>query len=77
MIDLLKLTALIFLSTLSVTAFAHPDLVLQIEALDIQLESNPTDSESLIKRGDLYRRHEDYNAAATDFAAARKINPEN
>jgi tetratricopeptide (TPR) repeat protein len=77
MIDLLKLTALIFLSTLSVAVIAHPDLVLQIESLDIQLESNPTDSESLIKRGDLYRRHEDYPAAARDFAAARKISPEN
>ncbi len=75
MIDLLKLTALIFLSTLSVAVVAHPDLVLQIESLGIQLESNPTDSELLIKRGDLYRRHEDYPAAARDFAVARKIDP--
>lgn len=77
MIDFLKLTALIFLSALSVAVVAHPDLTLQIESLDIQLESNPTDSELLTKRGDLYRRHEDYPAAAKDFAAARKINPDN
>ncbi len=77
MIDLFKLTALIFLSTLSVNLLAHPDLMLQIELLDVQLESNPTDTELLLKRGDLYRRHENYAAAAEDFAKARKVSPDN
>jgi tetratricopeptide (TPR) repeat protein len=76
MIDLLRLTALIFLSTLSVDVFAHPDLMLQIESLDIQLESNPTDTELLLNRGDLYRRHGNYAAAAEDFAKARKVSPD-
>ena len=77
MIDLLKLTVLIVLSTLSVSALAHPDLILQIEALDLQIKSSPTDTELLIKRGDLYRRHESYPAAASDFATVRKIDPDN
>ncbi len=77
MIDLLKLTALILLSTLSVNAFAHPDLTLQIESLGVQLESKPTDTELLLKRGDLYRRHANYTAAAKDFATARKLSPDN
>jgi len=77
MIDLLKLTVLIVLSTLSVDSFAHPDLILQIESLDVQIKSSPEDTELLIKRGDLYRRHESYPAAAKDFATARKINPDN
>jgi len=77
MIDLLKLTVLIILSALSFSAFAHPDLMLQIESLDVQIKSSPTNTELLIKRGDLYRRHESYPAAANDFATARKIDPDN
>jgi tetratricopeptide (TPR) repeat protein len=74
---LFNLTVLIFLSTLPVSVFAHPDLMIQIESLDVQLEANPTDTELLIKRGDLYRRHQNYPAAALDFAAARKSSPDN
>jgi len=77
MINLLKLTVLIVLSTLSVNTFAHPDLMLQIESLDVQIKSSPRDAELLIKRGDLYRRHENYPAASKDFATVRRINPDN
>jgi len=76
-IDLLKLTVLIFLSALSVCVFAHPDLILQIESLSEQLNTNPTDTELLLKRGDLYRRHENFPAAAKDFTAARTASPNN
>ena len=72
-----KLAALVILSTLPISTYAHPDLVLQIEALGSQIEANPNSSELLIKRGDLYRRHENYPAAAADFTAARKASPEN
>jgi tetratricopeptide (TPR) repeat protein len=77
MTNLLKLTALILLSTLSLPAFAHPGLTLQIESLSVQLKNNPTDTELLLNRGDLYRRHANYAAAAKDFATARKLNPNN
>jgi tetratricopeptide (TPR) repeat protein len=72
-----KLAALVILSTLPTSTYAHPDLVLQIEALDTQIVAKPDDSELLIKRGDLYRRHENYSAAAADFTTARIASPEN
>lgn len=56
-------------------ALAHPDLLAQIERLDEQVQAEPENSELLIRRGDLYRRHEDYAAAARDFRAARVLSP--
>lgn len=52
-------------------ALSHPDLLLQIEDLNGQLQAEPQNAELLARRGDLYRRHQDYAAAASDFAAAR------
>jgi predicted Zn-dependent protease len=57
-------------------AWSHPDLLLQIENLDARLLAEPGNAELLTLRGDLYRRHADYAAAARDFAAARVIQPE-
>ena len=54
-------------------ALAHPDLLAQIERLDQQLLVEPHNVELLIRRGDLYRRHEDYPAAARDFDTARAL----
>ena len=56
---------------------AHSDLLLQIDAVSRQLELEPNNDALLIKRGDLYRRHLDYEAAERDFSAARKANPAN
>jgi len=53
----------------------HPDLLAQIERLDEQLQAAPDNPELLIRRGDLYRRHEDFTAAARDFGAARMLAP--
>ncbi len=64
------------LCLLSVSVWAHPDLLAQIEALDARLQQQPEDAELLMRRGDLYRRHEDYAAARRDFAAARQAQPE-
>lgn len=71
------LAVLLFLATLPVAAFSHPDLLLQIEILDAKIEAGPVTAEVLIKRGDLYRRHEDYPAATRDFEAARELDPGN
>jgi len=71
------LAALIWLSTLPVSGFCHPDLVLQIEVLDAKIQAGEVNAELLIKRGDLYRRHQDYSAAAQDFEAARELSPDN
>jgi tetratricopeptide (TPR) repeat protein len=73
---LLKALMLICLSTLPLTAPGHPDLLLQIENLDAQINSGPASAEMYLKRGDLYRRHEDLEMAARDFAAARQLAPD-
>lgn len=56
--------------------WAHPDVVIQINALTEQLEQAPDNSELLLKRGDLYRRHQDYTAAASDFDRVAEIAPD-
>ena len=55
---------------------AHQDLILQIEQLDEQISIDPQNTELLIRRGDLYRRHGDWSAAEADFQMVRKIEPD-
>lgn len=69
------LTAGLFLSGPIPLAVAHTDIELQIETITRQLEIDPGNAELLLKRGDLHRRHVDYEAAALDFAAARQADP--
>ena len=68
---------LIFLGamTLAADGWAHPELVAQIQALDLKLQQQADDPKLLLQRGDLYRRHQDYAAAARDFAAAGRAAP--
>lgn len=53
----------------------HPDLLAQIDQLGQRLQSEPANASLLLKRGDLYRRHEDYDSAAADFRNAREAEP--
>jgi tetratricopeptide (TPR) repeat protein len=55
--------------------YAHQDLLLQIEQLDGQLSEEPQNTELLIRRGDLYRRHGDWDAAEIDFQQVRNLSP--
>ena len=55
---------------------AHSDLVLQIDALSKQVSETPQDTELLIRRGDLYRRHGDWAAAENDFQSVRELTPD-
>lgn len=55
---------------------AHPDLLAQIEILGERLSADPENVQLLLQRGDLHRRHQDYEAAARDMAAARRAAPE-
>ena len=71
-----KACLLIALSTLALPAWSHQDLLLQIEELDRALASRPEDADLLARRGDLYRRHEDFTSAALDLAAARAAQPD-
>lgn len=67
---------LIVLATLAGPAWCHSDLLAQIEALDLKIQQQDANVELLIKRGDLYRRHQDYPAAARDFEAAGEVDPD-
>lgn len=55
---------------------AHPDLLLQIDSLTLQIEldrgSNP---ELYLKRGDLYRRHGQWENASLEFHQVRSLDP--
>lgn len=54
---------------------AHPDLLNQIEHQSTLIEANPDDVNALLKRGDLYRRHREFERSAADFRRAREIAP--
>ena len=68
---------LIGLTLLAPPVWSHPELLAQIELLDIEVQQQPGNAELLIKRGDLYRREQDYAAAQKDFDAARELQPDN
>ena len=68
---------LIGLTLLVPPVWGHPELQAQIELLDIEVQQQPGNAELLIKRGDLYRREQDYAAAQTNFDAARELQPDN
>jgi len=57
--------------------YAHSDLRLQIDELSRQLELEPDDPELLLRRGDLQRRHENWDSARADFRRVREVQPEN
>lgn len=69
----------LMLLTLIVTwlssAHAHPDLLNQIDRQTSLIKANPNDVDALLKRGDLYRRHQEYELSAADFRSAREIAP--
>lgn len=58
-------------------AYAHPDLLLQIEALTEQLERQADNIDLLLKRGDLQRRHQSWDLARADFKRVREIQADN
>lgn len=59
-----------------VPAVAHGDLDVQIEAVTRQLENSPHKAELYLKRGELHRAHQDYDAALADYERAATLNPE-
>jgi tetratricopeptide (TPR) repeat protein len=52
---------------------SHADLEIQIERLSVELLQEPRNTELLLKRGDLYRRHADWSASEQDFKTLRSI----
>lgn len=56
--------------------YAHADLQLQIEQLTEQISHEPNNTQLLLKRGDLYRRHGDWDAGRSDFEKVRRLQPD-
>ena len=56
---------------------AHSDLRLQIDELSRQLALEPDNPGLLLRRGDLQRRHENWDLARADFTKVREVQPEN
>lgn len=57
--------------------YAHSDLRLQIDELTRQLELKPDNPELLLRRGDLQRRHQNWDLARADFTTVREVQPDN
>lgn len=58
------------------TAIAHTDIEVQIDMLSRQIVESEADADLYLKRGDLHRRHEDWNKARIDLRSARKLAPD-
>ena len=54
----------------------HPDLDLQIEEISWQISQSPSNADLYLKRGDLFRRHNDWLNAAWDFEKVRELEPD-
>ena len=52
------------------TAYAHADLELRIAELTKSIEKTPGESELYLRRGELHRKHADWEAALADFDRA-------
>ena len=55
--------------------FAHGDVHGQILEITDQIAKSPTNSELFLKRGELHRVHQDWDAAHADFDHAFALNP--
>ena len=70
------LAALLVAACCCLSAAAHGDLHEQIDALTQRIAEQPTDVELYLRRGELRRLHEDWDAAIADFERARTLAPQ-
>ena len=59
----------------SAVVWGHPGIDEQIADVTRQISKTPQDASLFINRGELHRIHRDWNLAARDFNAAKRINP--
>lgn len=57
------------------SAFGHGDLHVQILEVTKEIEKSPRDAELYIRRGDLHRAHQDWDASQADYDYAFALNP--
>ena len=56
-------------------ALAHDDIEEQIEELTAQIALAPSHADLVLRRGEMHRLHEDWDAAARDFDRAEELDP--
>jgi tetratricopeptide (TPR) repeat protein len=57
-------------------ARSHGDLHERIQALTQQIQTNPTNAELRLQRGDLRRQHGDFSSATADAIVAARLKPD-
>jgi len=65
----------LFYLLLPLPSLAHGDMHVQIIEITKQIEQNPTNVDLYIKRGELHRYHQDWDAAQADYDRALTLNP--
>src|SRR4029079_17282888 len=65
----------LFYLLLPLPSLAHGDMHVQIIEITKQIEQNPTNVDLYIKRGELHRYHQDWDAAQADYDRALSLNP--
>ena len=69
----LGITCLLLLLAAPWPARAHADLLLQIEEATRRIEREPQNGELYLRRGELHRAHQDWDAAEADYDRARSL----
>jgi len=67
---------LVALLILSMPLFAHEDLHSQIVEVTKHIQSDPANAALYLKRGELYRLHEQFELAARDYDRAAALDPQ-
>jgi tetratricopeptide (TPR) repeat protein len=67
--------SILLLITFPHWALAHGDLHLQIEEVTKRILQEPKNAELYLKRGELHRAHQEWDAAQADYDLAQAFNP--
>lgn len=71
----LALACLIWVTTVSAVVLAHGDLHEQILVISQRIQADPKNAALIFRRAELYREHEQWTQAATDYDHAEKLAP--
>ena len=63
------------LTVMPLSMSAHGDLHLQIQEVTKQIEKEPRNADLYLKRGELHRAHQEWDAAQADYDFASALNP--
>src|SRR5437899_764248 len=66
---------ILLLAGFPLSTLAHGDLHLQIEEVTKRIMQEPRNGELYLKRGELHRAHQDWDAAQADYDQASSLNP--